>query len=106
MSRQIIRLHPGDNVAIALVDLVPGQSVTLDDMEIRVCDQIHCGHKIALWELEAGQKLYRNQMPIGSATRGIRTGEHVHLHNLKSDYIDTINAHYAEREGISQCADT
>jgi hypothetical protein len=29
-------------------------------------------------------------MPIGSATRDIAVGEHVHLHNMKSDYIDTV----------------
>ena len=28
-------------------------------------------------------------MPIGSATRDIEPGEHVHLHNMKSDYLPT-----------------
>jgi len=28
-------------------------------------------------------------VPIGSATRAIKAGEHVHLHNMKSDYIPT-----------------
>jgi hypothetical protein len=28
-------------------------------------------------------------VPIGSATQDIAVGEHVHLHNMKSDYIQT-----------------
>lgn len=106
MGRQIIRLHPDDNVAIALVDLCPGQTVALDGQLIQVRDAVDTGHKVALQDLKTGQKLYRNQMPIGSATRQILTGQHVHLHNLKSDYIDTLNAHYAKRGDAAQCTDT
>jgi hypothetical protein len=34
-----------------------------------------------------GEKVLKYGLPIGSATRDIEAGEHVHVQNLKSDYI-------------------
>ena len=98
MKRQLIRLHPDDNVAIALVDLKQGERIMLDGVELTVHCPIRLGHKIALADMDSGQKVYRCGMAIGSATRPVLVGEHVHLHNLKSDYIATLNKHYADRE--------
>lgn len=55
------------------------------------------GHKIALQPIAAGQKVLKYGAPIGSATRPIEPGEHVHTHNLKSDYLPT----YTLEEGRS-----
>jgi hypothetical protein len=33
--------------------------------------------------------VYKCGVPIGSAKETIRAGSHIHLHNLKSDYIAT-----------------
>jgi hypothetical protein len=33
--------------------------------------------------------VYKCGLPIGSAKEMIPTGAHIHLHNLKSDYIAT-----------------
>ena len=37
----------------------------------------------------AGEKIIKCRAPIGSATCPIATGAHVHLHNMKSDYLPT-----------------
>ena len=34
-----------------------------------------------------GEKVLKFGVPIGSAVRAILPGEHVHVHNIKSDYI-------------------
>ena len=98
MKRQLIRLHPDDNVAIAVIDLKQGEQITMEGVEITVRSPIHPGHKIALENMVPGQKVYRCGMAIGSAIKPVKMGEHVHLHNLRSDYIATLNRHYAERE--------
>jgi len=36
-----------------------------------------------------GEKVCKYGCPIGSATRPIEVGQHVHVHNLKSDYFPT-----------------
>jgi len=45
------------------------------------------GHKIALKPIEVGQKIIKFGVPVGSATQPIAAGAHVHMHNVKSDYL-------------------
>ncbi|OYT68060.1 MAG: hypothetical protein B6U65_00645 [Candidatus Wolframiiraptor sp. EX4484-121] len=50
-------------------------------------DEIPFGHKIALKDIKEGERVIKYGEPIGRATRDIRKGEHVHVHNLKSMMI-------------------
>ncbi len=47
------------------------------------------GHKLARRAIAAGEKVVKYGAPIGSATAPIAAGEHVHIHNLASDYTPT-----------------
>jgi hypothetical protein len=47
------------------------------------------GHKVASCAIPLGKQVIKFGIPIGSATEDIDLGDHVHLHNLKSDYIPT-----------------
>jgi len=83
-----ILLHPNDNAAVALRDLEKGQKVTLsDDCVVMLCEDINFGHKVAVKPIARGEQVLKYGLPIGSATRDIQAGEHVHVHNLKSDYV-------------------
>ena len=42
------------------------------------------GHKIALTEIGKGDTVWKYGHDIGVAVADIRTGEHVHVHNLKT----------------------
>jgi altronate dehydratase len=68
-----LRLHPDDNV---LTVIVAGGPVPL-------------GHKIAARDIAVGEQIIKYGAPIGSAARAIASGEHVHTHNVKSDYLPT-----------------
>ena len=61
-----IRLHPEDDVAIAR----------------EATKGIPAGHKIALRDIAQGQPVRRYNQIIGFASRPIRAGEHVHVHNV------------------------
>jgi hypothetical protein len=50
---------------------------------------VKLGDKVAARDLAAGEIIRKYGVPIGSATRAIEAGEHVHLHNMKSDYLPT-----------------
>ena len=83
-----ILLHPTDNVAVALRDLQAGQQITLPDgRTLTLHNAIAFGHKVAVRSIAQGEKVLKYGLPIGSATRAIAAGEHVHVQNLKSDYI-------------------
>lgn len=75
-----LRLHPHDNVLVAMVDLAEG--VRLAPTEI-VCRQaVPAGHKVAAVEIRVGGIVKKYGQVIGVATRDIRAGDHVHTHNL------------------------
>ncbi len=77
-----LRLHPDDDVLIALVPLGAGRDVAVDGQALPVRQAIAAGHKIALRPVAAGQPVRRYGQVIGFATRAIAPGEHVHSHNL------------------------
>ena len=82
-------VYPGDNVGTAVGDIAPGPVRLLGaDPAVRVearCD-IPFGHKFALRDLAAGDPIIKYGARIGTATREIQKGDHVHLHNMKSDF--------------------
>lgn len=88
----VIRLAPEDHVGVARRDLVPGETVDLGTGPITVCDPVPAGHKLALCALPAGAQVLKYGQAIGVATRELRPGEHVHVHNLAA--IDTPAQHH------------
>jgi SAF domain len=87
--RKLLRIHRDDNVLIVVTPVRPGDRDVIDGHEIVFTREIAIGHKVAAREIHAGEKVYKCGVPIGSAKEEIPTGGHVHLHNLKSDYIAT-----------------
>lgn len=77
-----LRLHPDDDVAVALMPLPAGRPVAVAGSSVRLTANIAAGHKIALRAVEAGSPVRRYGQVIGFATRPIAPGDHVHSHNL------------------------
>jgi hypothetical protein len=88
-AARLLRLAEGDNVYIAAATLRPGDVLRIDGRELPITETVELGHKVAALAIEAGEKIVRCGMPIGSATRPIAAGAWVHTHNLTSDYIRT-----------------
>ena len=78
IASPVLRLHPADDVAIARRQLVSGTAVE----GVTVGGLVPPGHKVALRAIAQGAPVRRYNQIIGFATRDIRAGEHVHLHNL------------------------
>ncbi len=75
-----IRLHPSDNVIVALQDLAAGAQVP--GLTGPLLQAVPRGHKIASAPIAAGASVLRYGQIIGAASRAIALGEHVHVHNL------------------------
>ncbi|MBQ2479421.1 MAG: UxaA family hydrolase, partial [Erysipelotrichales bacterium] len=79
--RNTIHIHPDDNVCVALHDLHAG-----DAAEHLILDRdIPKGHKIALKDIHEGEFIVKYGQVIGKATAEIKTGEHVHSHNMRTN---------------------
>jgi altronate hydrolase len=65
---------------IARVDLPAGTEIIKEN--VRVAVAVPAGHKLATRDIAEGAPVRRYNQIIGFATRPIRAGEHVHVHNL------------------------
>lgn len=88
-KNKYIRIHPADNVLVALVAIQEGEKLLFENKEITVKRSIGLGHKLAATAIKNGDKIIKYGMPIGLATKDICPGEHVHIHNIRSDYLPT-----------------
>lgn len=86
---KLILLHPQDNVWIVRKSVVAGEQVIIDGKFLSFEKGIGLGHKVAAKDIQQGERIIKYGVPIGSATENIPVGTHIHLHNMKSDYIPT-----------------
>jgi (2R)-sulfolactate sulfo-lyase subunit alpha len=87
--QKLIKLHPDDNVQIVVKEIKAGELVMVNGTVASIDKAIPIGHKIAEQPIANCQKIIKYGVPIGSATAEIAIGAHIHLHNMKSDYIPT-----------------
>ena len=87
---EFIRIHPLDNVAVALKSVPAGTEFC----GITALCEIQQGHKMALRHLNAGEMLIKYGFPIGQATDTISPGEWVHSHNVKTNLSGETVYHY------------
>ena len=76
-----IRIHPDDNVAVALRDLPAGTVFE----GISATEPIPRGHKMALRSLLPGDLIIKYGLSIGHATGPIAAGSWVHTHNVATN---------------------
>jgi altronate hydrolase len=86
--RAVHRIDPADDVAVAIRQLEPGETVSLDDSGDLSRDCLHVreliprGHKLALRRIGAGNAVRKYGWPIGQAKCDIEPGSLVHSDNL------------------------
>jgi altronate hydrolase len=97
MDRRVnmVRLASADNVAVALSDIAAGE-MALDRAQLAVTarERIPQGHKIALQPIVVDEPIVRFGMPVGVAKAAITKGALVHIHNVRSKYLDNEVDHY------------
>jgi hypothetical protein len=86
-SSPLLLLHPDDNVFVARRSVEPQEVISIDGSDFRVRTAVPLGHKVARVALAPGALVLKHGAPIGSTTCHVDAGEHVHLHNMKSDYL-------------------
>ncbi len=85
----LILISPNDNVFVITSTLSSGSEIQVNGLTRAFEHDLALGHKIAACDIKKGDKIYKCHFPIGSAKVNILMGEHVHLHNMQSDYLPT-----------------
>ncbi len=100
MKARFNTIHKDDNVLICYSSAVAGDIVYIDGHKIILKNDIELGHKIARYPLQVGDKVIKSGIPIGSMVARVKVGEHLHVHNMKSDYIHNYSPHETINSGI------
>lgn len=85
----VLLLDARDTAAVALTPLQPGTALEVrrggEAVRVVVETFIPFGHKIAVASMAGGDPVVKYGEVIGFATAAIRPGQHVHVHNVRSD---------------------
>jgi len=80
-----------DTVGVAVVEgITSGTTLNawiMDEdktVSINAAQDIPIGHKVALRDMAVGDTVYKYGVDIGKVVAPIKTGEHAHVHNIKT----------------------
>ena len=85
-----IRIHPDDNVAVALADLRAGEAAG----GVVLQTDVPRGHKFALRALSAGENVVKSGFPIGHGTRDAGAGTLLDHTCIKTNLEGTLDYRY------------
>lgn len=95
---QLVKINDTDNVAVLIQDAEAGAELQSRDICITAEERIPAGHKIALRDIAAGEKIIKYGFPIGTAASDIKKGHWVHVHNVKTGLSGQIEYKYSPTE--------
>ncbi|MFV1968225.1 MAG: UxaA family hydrolase [Pirellulaceae bacterium] len=91
MNRRALIINPADNVANLIGPGNEGDTVecTTEGKDgttsATLVENIPANHKFAPSDIKAGDSIIKYGLIIGKASCDIRTGQHVHVHNIESN---------------------
>jgi altronate hydrolase len=74
MRQTILKIHPNDNVLVALVDLPAGEVINYDGGSVTTVDPIQAKHKVAIDSINTGDSIIMYGVLVGKAQSYIPAG--------------------------------
>lgn len=96
MKQRILKVHPADNVLVALADLAAGEEVSYENATYKVIDRIPAKHKFAINAIAEGGEIIMYGVLVGKAQSLIPAG----------GLLSTSNVVHAASGFLSQDRDT
>lgn len=88
MKRKVLKVHPGDNVIVALTDLKAGEEVVFEGKVFVLRSDIDAKHKFAERKFEAGEEIIMYGVLVGKTQAVIEEGEWINVFNVKHASAD------------------
>jgi len=89
VQKQAVLINTNDNVATAVTSLSKGSIVNFFVGEqvksLTLKNDLPFGHKFAIKDIFPGEDIIKYGESIGTAITLIKSGEHVHVHNMVSN---------------------
>ncbi|WP_300690474.1 UxaA family hydrolase [Chryseobacterium sp.] len=83
MQKKVLKVNPKDNVAVALVDLRQGETVTLGHLTYDIIKDTKAKHKFVTEDLSEGDSIIMYGVLVGKASQPIQKGEVITTLNVK-----------------------
>ncbi len=83
MKKSILKVHPADNVIVALRDIAKGEKVHLNGNSYTVVEDIPAKHKFTEADLQPGEELHMYGVLVGKAQTAIPAGSRISTSNVK-----------------------
>ncbi len=80
---KVLKVHPADNVIVALTDLKAGEVVTLDGAQYVLTEDIAAKHKFAAVDFAPGDLVHMYGVLVGKAQNEIKRGSWLNVFNTK-----------------------
>ena len=85
MRQKILKIHPKDNLIVALDQLTSGETVVLDGERYSIQGDVPPKHKFAMYDLAPEDSAYMYGVLVGKAIKPIKKGEPVTTANLRHE---------------------
>lgn len=83
MSEKILKVHPVDNVLVALQDLPQGEKIMYDNETIELKEPIPGKHKFFTEDIQKGDKVIMYGVTVGTVQEAVQKGERMTVNNTK-----------------------
>lgn len=105
MRQWILKVHPADNVLVALTDLKAGEEVVYEDNTYKVVEFIPAKHKFAINAIPAGGEIIMYGVLVGKAQADIPAGGLLSTANVKhaaNSFLTTVHHHDWAKPDVSK----
>ncbi|MBL0742837.1 UxaA family hydrolase [Chryseolinea lacunae] len=82
MSNKFLKIHPADNVFVALTDLKAGEKISYEGKSLVLTDDVNAKHKFAENDLALNDEVFMYGTVVGKALRPIKQGGVISTQNL------------------------
>ncbi|SHM97160.1 altronate hydrolase [Chitinophaga jiangningensis] len=83
MKQKVLKVHPADNVLVALQDLEAGSVVNYNGTDYTLKEKIPAKHKFTTTPLQKGEKITMYGVLVGKAQTELETGVRISTENVK-----------------------
>ena len=82
MKNKLLKVHPNDNIIVALRDFKAGEQVDWDGATFELLEDIPVKHKFNEYDFKAGEEIIMYGVLVGKATRDIFRGSRISRENV------------------------
>jgi altronate hydrolase len=83
VKHKVLKVHPRDNVIVALTNLSKGETITFEGVDFLLQEDIPAKHKFFMQDMKTGDEVIMYGVLVGKAQKNIAKGSRMSTENIK-----------------------